>query len=92
MMSATAHVGSVTDLRRRKVMKIDIKPEDKAIPEALTIKVHPELITRLIGYAESLDSSVDYVVGQILDQVLPSDKPAKQRRTKAAKEAIRKVA
>jgi hypothetical protein len=73
-------------------MKIDIKPQDKSVPEPLTIKVHPALLTRLVRYAESLESTVDYVVGQILDQVLPTDKPAKQRRTKAAKEAIRKVA
>jgi hypothetical protein len=58
--------------------------------------LHPALIERLESYAISLDDSdSDYVLGQILDQVLPREKaakPAKQPKAKTTKESPAKAA
>lgn len=59
-------------------MQLNIKPQDRALPEKLELELHPALIQRLTDYAQSLDSSdVSYVVSQILDQVLPAGKGLK---------------
>lgn len=73
-------------------MKIDIKPQDKSVPEERTFLLHPSIAERLLAYAVSLESSVDYVLGEILNQVLPTEKPARQPKAKAAKESSRRAA
>lgn len=79
-------------------MNIQIKPQDKTPHEAREYKLHPDRIRRLKEFAQSLDNSDEnYVLDQILDQVLPAEKknrPAtapKVDKTDAPKEP-RKVA
>jgi hypothetical protein len=64
---------------------MDIKPQDKRPPEKIEFELHPDLIQRLRSFAHSLDGSdVSYVLGQILEQALPAEKPAKKERTERA--------
>ncbi|MBV8437139.1 MAG: hypothetical protein JOY95_06455 [Silvibacterium sp.] len=83
--------------RKQTIMKIDIQPQDRRQPEAVEFALHPDLIRRLNEYAQSLDGSdVSYVLSQILEQVLPSEKPARRakgdRTEKLDKEAPKKAA
>jgi hypothetical protein len=78
-------------------MTLDIKPQDKRPPEKIEFELHPDLILRLKSFAQSLeDSDVSYVLTQILEQALPSEKPARKPRAergpRASKEAPRRAA
>ena len=64
---------------------ITIKPQDKTKPEKLELELHPGLIKRLREYAKSLeDSDLNYVAGQIFEQVLPAEKASKKPKTEPA--------
>ena len=62
-------------------MTLDIKPQDKRPLEKIEFELHPDLIVRLKSFAQSLqDSDISYVLTQILEQALPSEKPARRPR------------
>lgn len=64
---------------------ITIKPQDRTKPEKLELELHPGLIKRLREYAKSLDDSdLNYVAGQIFEQVLPAEKGSKKAKTQSA--------
>ncbi|MGI9070446.1 MAG: hypothetical protein ACR2JB_03725 [Bryobacteraceae bacterium] len=63
-------------------MKIQIESQDKRQPEMIKFELHPDLITRLKDYSQSLDSDANYIVAQILDQVLPNGKKERAPRAK----------
>lgn len=74
-------------------MKIDIKAQDRTVPEAREVRLHPALWKRLDSKAAELNhSDPNYVLGQILEQVLPQEKAAKPVKAKVAKEAAGKAA
>jgi hypothetical protein len=78
-------------------MTLDIKPQDKRPLEKIEFELNPDLILRLKSFAQSLeDSDVSYVVTQILEQALPSEKPARRQRAervpRASKETPRRTA
>lgn len=74
-------------------MKCVIAPEDKSTPVQRTFELHPSLVARLEAYAKGLnDSGVNYVLGEILNQVLPAEKPARQAKVKPTRDATRKAA
>jgi hypothetical protein len=78
-------------------MTLDIKPQDKRPLEKIEFELHPDLILRLKSFAQALqDSDVSYVLTQILEQALPSEKPARkpraERGSRASKEAPRRAA
>jgi hypothetical protein len=78
-------------------MTFNIKPQDKRAPEKIEFELHPDLIQRLKTFAQSLDDSdVNYVLGQILEQALPPEKPTKKERAerapKASKDTPRRAA
>jgi hypothetical protein len=78
-------------------MTLDIKPQDKRLLEKIEFELHPDLILRLKSFAQSLeDSDVSYVLTQILEQALPSEKPARRARAervaRGSKETPRRAA
>jgi len=78
-------------------MTLDIKPQDKRPLEKIEFELHPDLILRLKSFAQSLeDSDVSYVLTQILEQALPSEKPARrpcaERVPRGSKETPRRAA
>jgi hypothetical protein len=78
-------------------MTLDIKPQDKRPLEKIEFELHPDLIVRLKSFAQSLeDSDVSYVLTQVLEQALPSEKPARRPRAervaRSSKETPRRAA
>jgi hypothetical protein len=78
-------------------MTLDIKPQDKRPLEKIEFELHPDMILRLKSFAQSLeDSDVSYVLTQILEQALPSEKPPRRPRAervpRASKETPRRAA
>ena len=78
-------------------MTLDIKPQDKRPLEKIEFELHPDLILRLKSFAQSLeDSDVSYVLTQILEQALRSEKPARRSRAervaRGSKETPRRAA
>ena len=78
-------------------MTLDIKPQDKRPLEKIEFELHPDLILRLKSFAQSLeDSDVSYVLTQILEQALPSEKLARRARAergpRGSKETPRRAA
>ena len=78
-------------------MTLDIKPQDKRPHEKIEFELHPDLILRLKSFAQSLeDSDISYVLTQILEQALPSEKSARKPRAervaRASKETPRRAA
>ncbi len=68
-------------------LKLKIEPQDKSKPEKREFTLHPEIVSRLDAYAASLESSdVNYVLGQILEQVLPNTQRGPGRPTRPAGE------
>lgn len=66
-------------------MQLTIKPQDRTQPEKLELELHPALIRRLNAYADSLGGSdLNYVVAQILEQVLPPEKADKKSKNGTA--------
>lgn len=78
-------------------MTFNIKPQDKRPHAKIEFELHPDVIQRLKTFAKSLnDSDVNYVLGEILEQALPPEKPARKERSErelgAKKNAPQKAA
>lgn len=74
-------------------MQIRVEPQDKRPSESLTFVLSAGVAQRLRDYAGSLsDSKPDYVIEQILQQVLPPEKKGKTNESEASTKGKGKAA